>query len=296
MKERSSGVGPASWLREPLLHFLVLGVALFVLFQVASGPGQPGDDELVVTVGQIDHIVEIFSKVRQRPPSHEELDGLIDDHILEEVLYREAVAMGLDENDTIIRRRLRQKLEFLVDDFAATQPDDEQLLAFLEENPGLYRDDSTISFEHVFFQQDAEEEAAELLTGLRGGALIDVSTAGDSLPLPRRFDVATESDVSALFGDPFRENLFGREMGSWTGPIVSPFGLHLVFVSERIKSRIPELSEIRDTVERDWLSARRRTAQETLFDQLRSRYEITVELTEWVGNTGADMANATMPQ
>ncbi len=291
MNERSGGAGLSRrWLREPLLHFLMLGVGLFVLFRLASGPGTPGQDEIVVTTGQINTIVEIFSKLRQRPPSLAELEGLIEEHILEEVLYREALAMGLDTDDTIIRRRLRQKLEFLVDDFAAAEPDDEELLALMEDSPERFREESTISFAHVFFQADANEAALELLAELRSGTDIDVPTAGDPLPLPASFDVMRVSEIGALFGTQFRQELWELETDAWTGPIVSPYGVHLVNVSERSEGRLPELGEIREIVVREWLAVRRRVAQDTFFGQLRSQYVISVELPQWVDESPADLA------
>lgn len=278
MTELSRGAALASRvLREPLVHFLVLGAGLFLLSGLASGPDAPAEDQIVVTAGKIENLVEVFSKVRQRPPSAAELEGMIEDHILEEVLYREAKAMGLDDNDTIIRRRLRQKMEFLVDDFAAQEPDDEELLTLLAASPERFRRESTISFEHVFFREGAEQEAATLLAELEAGADIAVSTAGHRLPLPSVFDDSPEREISTLFGAPFKDALWALDTGAWTGPVPSPFGLHLVLVSERVEGHLPALDEIREKVAREWLSARRRTAQKAFFEQLRSRYAITVE-------------------
>ncbi len=297
MSERSDGpVATRSWLREPLLHFLALGVGLFVLFRLASGPGTPGQDEIVVTAGQIDTIVEIFSKLRQRPPSPAELEGLIEEYILEEVLYREALAMGLDTDDTIIRRRLRQKLEFLVDDFAAAEPTDEHLRALMEDSPEHFREETTVSFSHIFFQEGSDDAAAALLVELHAGVEIDVPTAGDPLPLPSALDAAPEGDIDALFGQTFKADLRALDIGAWTGPIVSPYGIHLVRVTERIEGGVPALSEIRETVVREWLAARRQMAQETFFDQLRSQYVISVELSEWVGESAGDFATAESTQ
>lgn len=280
------------WLREPLLHFLVLGAALFGLYQLATPPAGPGDDEIVVTTGQIDHIVEVFSKVRFRAPTTYELQNLIDEHILEEVVYREAMNMGLDEDDTIIRRRLRQKLEFLVDDFATAQPDDDQLLEFLKDNPDLFREDALLSFEHVVFTGDGEARAATLLAELRSGAEVDLLVETDSSLLPGEFLDASEREVSALFGDAFVEGLLEAEVGGWSGPVGSSVGTHVVNVRDRTESRVPALAEIRDSVAREWVAYRRRTAQETFFDQLRSQYEITVELDEWLNDPADDVAVA----
>ena len=164
-----------SLLREPLVHFLALGVGLFLLFRVASSPSELDPSEIGGTAGQIDHIIEVFSKTRQRPPSPAELQGLIDDHVLEEVLYREAIAMGLDKGDTIVRRRMRQKMEFLVDDFASSEPTEEELLTFLNENTGRFRGEPKSSFEHIVFRHGSGDQAEQLLATLQAGGTVDVS-------------------------------------------------------------------------------------------------------------------------
>ena len=266
-----------SLLREPLLHFLALGIGLFLLFRFASDRGEVDPSEIVVTSGQIDHIVEVFSKTRQRPPSPAELQGLIDDHVLEEVLYREAIAMGLDKGDTIVRRRMRQKMEFLVDDFASSEPTEEELLTFLNENTDRFRAEPKSSFEHIVFRHGSGDQAEQLLATLQAGGTVDVSTAGDPVPLPAFFDAAPESEIGARFGGPFTQQLSKLELGVWTGPIESPFGRHLVRIRDRVAGRVPELGEIRGAVKREWLANRRGTAQETLFKQLRSQYVITLQ-------------------
>jgi hypothetical protein len=256
-------------LREPLLHFLALGVALFLLFRAASGPGQAAQREIVVASGQIDHLIEVFSKIRQRPPLPAELQGLIDDHVLGEVLYREAVAMGLDQGDTVIRRRLRQKMEFLVDDFSTSEPTEEELRRFRAENPARFRGETKSSFEHIVFRSASGDEAERLLAKLQAGGTVDVATAGDPVPLPAFLDAAPDSDIIARFGAPFTEQLSKLKLGVWNGPLESPYGRHLVRMKDRVAGRVSELSEIRGAVKREWLAHRRDTAQETFFNQLR---------------------------
>ena len=126
-------------LREPLFHFLLAGAGLFLIYRLVAGPETAREDEILVSSGQIGHMVTIFEKTRQRPPSPGELDGLIDAFIEEEVLARVAISMGLDQDDTIIRRRLKQKMDFLLDDFTGVRASDEQLLEFLENNPGRFQ-------------------------------------------------------------------------------------------------------------------------------------------------------------
>ena len=264
-------------LREPLVHFLILGAGIFLLFRFVADPADTSDARIVVTAGKVDHLVTVFSKTRQRPPTREELEGLIDNYVLEEVLYRQALALGLDQNDTIIRRRLKQKMEFLVDDFAASEPSDTDLQRFLEENQDAFREDARVDFEHVRFKETASEKAAQVLAKLQEGVKLDIYAVGDRLPLPSRFESTRETEISGLFGEEFKEVLLAQEAGQWMGPIRSPYGWHLVKIHRQIEGRIPKLSEIREAIKRDWLYDRRRLAQQALFDQLRSQYTVIVE-------------------
>ena len=149
-------------MREPLLHFLLGGAALFLLFNYASD-SEVDDDQIVVTSGQIEHLVTLFVKTRQRAPTDVELRGLIDDYVLEEVLYREALAIGLDRDDTIVRRRLRQKIEFLLDDFTAVEPTDADLQQLLDKQPDRFRRDARITFEQVFLRNASRDAADSIL-------------------------------------------------------------------------------------------------------------------------------------
>jgi len=264
-------------LREPLLHFLVAGAGLFLLFDVVSGPETTGDDQIIVTSGHIEHLTTLFVKTWQRPPTQVELRGLIDSYILEEVLYREAKAIGLDQDDTIIRRRLKQKMEFLVDDFSAANPSDVDLQQFVNDDPERFRTDARISFQHVYLVDPAPGAVEATLAALQQNEVLEAEFSGLSGLLPRRFDNATETTVAGQFGEGFKNLLFTLDVGQWTGPVESPFGIHLIRIEQIEDGRVPPLSEIRDIVQRDWLSDRRRSAQAALFEQLRSKYAITIE-------------------
>lgn len=264
-------------MREPLLHFLLAGAGLFLLFNYVSEPQATGDDQIVVTSGQIEHLTTLFVKTWQRAPRAGELQGLIDNFILEEVLYREATAIGLDQDDTIIRRRLKQKMEFLVDDFSATDPSDIELQEFLGANPERFETEARISFEHVYFADAGPVAVESALAALQNGEPIDSLLAEPSGLLPRRLVNATELTVSGQFGEKFKAVLFSLESGQWTGPVESPFGVHLVKVDETFERRMPALEEIRDLVQREWLVDRRKVAQQAFFDALRDKYTITIE-------------------
>jgi hypothetical protein len=264
-------------IREPLLHFLLAGAGLFLLFDYVSEPTAAGDDQIIVTSGQIEHLASLFVKTWQRPPTDEELHGLIDSFILEEVLYREATAIGLDKDDTIIRRRLKQKMEFLVDDFSAADPSDVNLQQFMDADPERFRADARITFEQVYMVDPAPGAAEAALAALQNDAPGAFEWAGLSGLLPRRFDDTSATSIASQFGSSFREALFALETGKWTGPVESPFGMHLVRIDQITEGRVPPLSEIQDAVRRDWLSDRRRNAQEALFQEFRNKYSITIE-------------------
>jgi hypothetical protein len=271
-------------LKEPLFHFLLLGGGFFSLFAVVSEDSDfEGDqlEEIVVTEGRIASIVIQFGKVWQRPPTEEELDGLITDYVREEVLYREAVAMGLDRDDTIVRRRMRQKLEFLSEDIGAlAEPTEEELQAYLSEQPEQFRQENRFSFRQVFINTDnrgknAEGHGLALLAQLRKNDE-GAATLGDSLMLQFEFENQNERDVERILGKRFLDSLLETPTGSWQGPVVSGFGLHLVHVSERLDGRAPALAEVRDAVVREWSAAKQKQTNEEFYEMLRKRYTVTV--------------------
>ncbi len=271
-------------LREPLVHFLVLGAGLFLLFSMVGDSDNPPAGRIVVSTGQVAQLTEAFTRTWQRPPTEAELDGLIEDHIREEVYYREALAMGLDRNDTIVRRRLRQKLEFFTDDLvAAVDPTEEQLETYFSEHADAFRVPSRLSFHQIYFNRDrrgeqALRDAESLLARLNGaGSSVDTSTFGDSLMLPRDYDLISEVEVARQLGTEFATALAELPVGRWSGPVESGFGLHLVLIRERQPGSLPELAEVRETVEREWRNARREETTEAFYRGLRDRYEVSVE-------------------
>ena len=271
-------------LREPLVHFLILGAAVFLLFKLVAAPGIPADGRIVVTSGKIEQLVTVFVRTWQRPPTVEELDGLIEDHVRDEVLYREALAMGLDKDDTVIRRRLRQKFEFLTEDAATTTPpSDPDLRAWLERNPDKFRLDLKLALRQVYVNvsrrgADATKEAERLLARLNAaGEKADTSELGDTTMLPNELALSSVGEIARVFGDRFAQAVAEMEPRRWSGPVRSGYGLHLVYVSERAASRPRPLAEVRDEVQREWVAARRRQVADTKYRALREGYTVVVE-------------------
>lgn len=272
-------------LHEPLLHFLLIGAALFIAYGLASGTGRrTSPTTIVVTAGQVEHLAANFAMTRQRPPTEPELQGLIEEWVRDEVATREALALGLDEGDTVIRRRLRQKLEFASDDAAArAEPTDAELNAHLLAHADSFRVEPAFTFSQVYLDPakrgDAlDRDAARMLEQLnRAGGATDVSALGDSLLLEPTFEAAPSSEIAKQFGEAFAAQLGELPLGRWQGPIASGYGLHLVWVSERTAGGVPALADVRDAVRRDWANAERLRANENYYRELLRRYTVSVE-------------------
>ncbi|MCH7637440.1 MAG: peptidyl-prolyl cis-trans isomerase [Proteobacteria bacterium] len=263
-------------LREPMLHFLIVGAGVFLLYGVLSGPGDESGNDITVSVGHVEHFVSVFLKTRQRRPTQHELEGLIDNYIVEELLYREAVAIGLDRDDTIVRRRMRQKMDFLLDDLAMIEPTNDQLQQLLDDQPERFRRDARFSFDHVYIADGDIVAAMSILEKLRSGELFANGDPIGSGLLPDRIDDLPETRVSALFGGTFTQHLKQQQRGSWTGPIESPYGAHLVRIDQIVESEVPSLEEIRSELRREWLLDRRRASRNAMIDALREKYHITI--------------------
>jgi hypothetical protein len=271
-------------LREPLLHFFLLGALLFAAYDRLNLEPEGSPQQVVVTPGQIEHLTTRFSRTWQRPPTREEMQGLVDQFVREEILSREAVKLGLDQNDTVIRRRLQQKMEFVTDDLLSSEvPTDAVLAEYLAKHPDAFRQDGRMTFRQVFLSGDQrgerlETDAAQLLVELKArGARADVSGLGDPTLLPTSMTDEPRRSVESTFGRDFAAELATSDTGEWTGPIRSGFGLHLVWIERREEGHVPELADVREAVRREWENSRRIEARRQLYDDLLKQYHVTVE-------------------
>lgn len=287
-------------LGEPLLHFLLIGVGLFYLFGLMNGPATNNPNQIVVTPGQVELLVQNYSRTWMRPPTPEEMDFLVNEYVRDEVYYREALALGLDKDDDLIRRRLRQKLEFILDDVAAQlDPSDEELNEFLNANVEQFRTETEVAFQQVYLSFDKRDDivadAAAMLRRLEAGE--DPEQLGDSVMLRSSFELTSQQDIERQFGFEFAHELLNLPVGEWVGPVASGFGGHLVLVSERVEGYVPELDEIRDVVVREWRHAKQKTLQDETFRELVQNYEVVVEEpAESVTGSGFDAAAAGVAQ
>jgi hypothetical protein len=273
-----------SLLREPLLHFLVLGAALFAAFSMIEKKDAEAPTKVVISASRVATLADRFARTWRRPPTEQELLGLVEDHIRDEIFYREGRAAGLDRDDFVIRRRVRQKMEFLAEDMAAAEPSDQQLAAYLASNSDRFRTEDRLTFHHVFLSATRRGSALDgdvkqiAETLVRASAPVNTGTIGDPFLLGEAFREMSRSDVARTFGEGFAEQLSAAEPGRWQGPIASSFGVHFVFVDERAKGSLPPLGTVRDVVRREWQNARQIEAEQKLYRSLRDRYQIVVEI------------------
>jgi hypothetical protein len=261
----------------------VLGAALFGLYGLVGKKEAEAPAKVVISAERVANLADRFARTWRRPPTQQELQGLIEDDIRDEVFYREGKAAGLDRDDFLIRRRVRQKMEFLAEDLAAADATEEQLAAYLASKPERFRTEDRLTFQHVFLSASRRGEALEgdakeiAATLVHAKVPVDAATIGDPFLLGETFRQMPQSDVARMFGEGFAKRLTAAEPGRWQGPVPSSFGVHFIFVDERTQGSLPPLDTVRETVQREWLNARRAGAEEKLYRTLRDRYEIVVE-------------------
>ena len=274
------------WLKEPLLHFLVIGALIFVVFSMVNKEeAQDDGKKIVVSAGDIERLSANWEKTRNRLPTEKELQGLVDSYIREEVYYREALALGLDQDDTVLRRRLMQKMEFLSNDLAELNtPSETSLKAYFFEHREKYELPARMSFTHIYFSFD---KRGRQVFQDAGNVLADIQAV--STPIPRapeqgdpfmlQYDFTLESpfEVARLFGQGFAEQLFQLKTNGWQGPIESGYGLHLVRIHEKVEARMPELAAVIDKVRTDWMFEQRQKINKEIYERFKERYEIVIE-------------------
>ncbi len=267
-------------LKEPLVQFLFAGLAVFLFFGWRGNDVDPASRMITIDEPQLQRLAASFAQTWQRSPTQNEIDALIRDHIKEEVYYREALRLGLDVDDVIIRRRLRSKMEY----FAASQvesvrPSEAVLQAMLDKDPAKYAADAVYSFDQIYLGAAAADDIAangkQLITSLAklpaGGDAW--RQYGEPLSVPRSMDNASKTEVSRQFGDEFTgalAALSNAETNNWTGPVYSGFGAHLVRIRQLRTSKAPALADVRQAAENDWraatITSREAKAYQTLLD------------------------------
>ncbi|MBV7576684.1 peptidyl-prolyl cis-trans isomerase [Pseudomonas sp. PDM32] len=266
-------------LRQPLLHFLVAGFALFVLYGGLHPSTVNQDPQRIEITPEVVQRLAISWLARwQRPASEQQLQALIDDYVKEEILYREALKLGLDKDDTIIRRRLAQKMDFLAEDVASLrEPAPGVLETWYNQHQDQYAPPPLASFHHVFFALDKRGADAQAQAQAALGGLTDRNSAeGDAFMFKNAYTEQSQDQVARVFGSKFALSLFQQTPGRWVGPVESGFGWHLVWIDTLAKPPAPAFETVAQQVKSDWLSEQRSESKRANFDALKARYEVVV--------------------
>jgi hypothetical protein len=276
-------------IQEPLFQFLFAGALIFAVYNAVAGDAtEPSDDAIVIGDAEMEFLRAQYEKLWGRPPTDQDLPPLVREFVREEVLYREGMALGLDQDDVIVRRRIGQKMEFLIGDLAVpTEPSDEVLTKYLEANPDKYLEPPRLTFTHVYFNVDRRGDQARADAEAVLAALGDRERApemGDRFALSVDYAGKTAREVDQTFGAAFGEQLLEVPVGQWFGPLESAYGLHLVRVLGRTEPRPPEFDELRERLSADYSFETREAANAKALERLTQRYEIVFD--GWTPSSG----------
>lgn len=284
-----------SILSNPLFHFLLLALLIYVVYGF-FGVKQNTDSErtIVVTQSTINWLGESWEKLWNRPPTENEMDGLINQYIRETILYREALNMGLDKDDVIIRRRLAQKFEFLTQDLIQVyEPSKDELIIYFNENKDKYRNPDLITFHHIYFDPDkrgdstlSDAEQSKIKLNKFEQPTEGIDQFGDTFMLQSYYPERTEQEISKDFGPPFAESVFNLEQGEWIGPVLSGYGTHLVYVDTKNEAPDPEFDPLKEILAEDWKEMKRQEINDNFYKNLIGRYKIVIEEQD---NTGSEV-------
>ncbi|NOQ49568.1 MAG: hypothetical protein GQ553_02755 [Nitrosomonadaceae bacterium] len=271
-------------IREPLLHFLVIGAGLFFLFAQINDSDVEINNRITITQDDLNRLATIWLKRSGRPPSAQEREQQLEYYIREQVLYREAMAMGLDQGDVIVRRRLAKKMEYLFNDLSVIpEPTETELTLFLSTHTSKFIRPGTLSFSQIYLdptqhKHEINKDAKQLLEQLKGTTSeIDIINLGDRSLLPYEFHNERRSEITSMFGAEFANQVFTLPINSWQGPITSEYGVHLIYVHSHTKARLPSLAEIRERVASEWRTTKQHEANELFYKSLYQRYEIVLD-------------------
>jgi hypothetical protein len=265
-------------LREPLFHFIAIGGLIFAVFAAIDDSGEPPADVIVIVPERIDQLAASFSAVWKRVPTEDELDFQIDEEVRAEVYYREALALGLDRNDAVVRRRMGQKMAFLLDTGAFLQePATGELEAYFAANEGFYRSGLRLALEQIYLgEAPTAEEISLSLGALRSDPPADPATLGNPTLLPARLGLSPSTAVDGVFGQGFFDLAAELPPGEWAGPVASAYGAHLVRILDTLPARTPPLEEIRDAVLKNWREAKAQEIREADYAERRKRFVVEI--------------------
>jgi len=274
------------WLREPLVHFTLLGALIFGAYGWLNQGASGGDAsrKIVLTDDDLLQMVVVWRAQGRPPPTPAQMQGMIDAKVREEVLYREARAMGLDNDDMIVKRRLGQKMDFLAEDLSLLrEPTHDELVAWLKAHPQDFATPSRTSFHHLYYSFDKREGNAQRAAGAAAAKLANrradasaPNVVADQFMFQDRYVERTSEQIAAVFGDPFLRGVSQLQPGAWSQPIESAFGWHLVYVDERTPARAPDFEEIEPALKTAWSQAQREELKRQAYAVMRAKYEVVL--------------------
>jgi len=261
------------WLKEPLFHFLVAGGLLFAAYSVFDRGSDDDPDVVQITEADVNWLKEMWTRQWRRPPSEQELRDMLAGYLKEELLAREARNLGMEENDIIIRRRLAQKMEFLVQDTAyLVEPEEDELYRYYNTHRTVYEEPAHVSFTQFYFRDKVSAQQA-----MQALSESNEAVQGEQILLERDHVRVDEQTLSSLFGSEFAETVFTLDPGRWNGPIESAYGFHLVLINERQSAQFRPFDEVRAKVLNDWYQSRQNEVNEQYFAILLKKYDVVVE-------------------
>ena len=271
-------------LQEPLVHFLLIGSLVFIIYGARNNSSQPGSKRIDLTQDDLRQLQMGFAAQWERQPTPEELAGLVENRVHEEILYREALAMALDKDDDIVKRRMAQKMQFLAEDVAnAHEPTTAELHAWFEGNRGKFLLPGAITFRHLYFSPDrrgqrAHEDALKVLAKIAGqpGESKAAASLADAFMFQDYYGDRSPEQLVKEFGSQFAQTVFTLKPGSWQGPIESGYGWHLVFVDSFSSSRLPSFDEVEPAVKSAWLADKHEDAKHKAYETMRAKYTVSL--------------------
>ena len=264
--------------KEPFIHFMAMGLLLFLLYSLVNESSESRED-IVIDINDIESYTAKWEMQWKRPPTQEELANLVVQNIKQEVFYQEALKLNLDHNDEIIKRRLSQKMEFLSNDLATlAEPSGEELEVYFNENSEKYLSPYRYSLYQIVFSYDRHENPDEtivkVLEKANTATIEAMESEGDNLPFPFHYKNVDSRELSRELGSVFTDNLKSLELNNWIGPVASGFGKHLVYITDMEKPRLPDLSSVKEEVLRDFQYEKQKEMNDLIFENLKTKYKI----------------------
>ena len=271
--------------KEPLLHFLILGGLIYVASMLWSNSDNQ-IQEIIVSEGRIKHLTTLYKKTWQREPTQEELEKVVNEYVLEQAAYYEGVNLGLDKDDVVITRRVRQKLDFIAEESTSRPEVNDQILSlYLKEHAEQFQSESLFTFHQIYLDpkkhgKELNQQIEILMTELQQKPDQDTSLLGDRILFKPVYQQQSISEIKRTLGNNFSQQLTQLNIGKWIGPVHSSFGVHLIYIEENIKGRLPELSEVRPQVLREWENSLQQASLREYYDELLKRYPATIHWPE----------------